>query len=151
MENPYATLGFLLKRAHQSLRSRLDNELRTIGLTTPQYAVLTYLEASPGATNAELARRTFVTPQTMQVILVGLEKAELVLRRPHPEHRRMQNTELTPTGRKVLKRAVEIVDATEDLLREALGPNAADEMQAALTRIAEKLGEDADDKPAASK
>ena len=55
--DPYATIGFALKLAQQALRTRLDAGLRVIGLTTPQYAVLTFLKVEPGASNAALARR----------------------------------------------------------------------------------------------
>ena len=60
--DPYATIGFALKQAQQALRTRLDAELSEIGLTTPQYAVLAFLDVEAGASNAALARRAFVTP-----------------------------------------------------------------------------------------
>ena len=96
--DPFKTIGFALKMAQQALRSHLDAALQGIGLTTPQYAVLTFLEVEPGASNAALARRAFVTPQTMQGILVALERASLIFRTPHPEHGRVQTTELTTKG-----------------------------------------------------
>lgn len=49
----------------QALRSHLAAGLRELGLTMPQYASLTFLRDEPGASNAALARRAFVTPQTM--------------------------------------------------------------------------------------
>ena len=55
--DPYTTIGFALKQAQQALRTRLDSGLRAIGLTTPEYAVLAFLEAEPGASNAALACR----------------------------------------------------------------------------------------------
>jgi DNA-binding MarR family transcriptional regulator len=93
MGDPYATIGFALKQAQQALRTRLDSGLREIGLTTPQYAVLAFLEVEAGASNAALARRAFVTPQTMQAILVALERSGFIARTPHPEHGRVQTTE----------------------------------------------------------
>jgi DNA-binding MarR family transcriptional regulator len=35
----------------------MDTALRGLGLTTPQYAALTFLEESPGLSGAQLARR----------------------------------------------------------------------------------------------
>src|SRR3984957_5225726 len=93
MSDPYATIGFALKQAQQALRIRLDSELREIGLTTPQYAVLAFLDVEPGASNAALARRAFVTPQTMQAIVVALERGGFIARTPHSEHGRIQTTE----------------------------------------------------------
>jgi DNA-binding MarR family transcriptional regulator len=137
--DPYATIGFALKLAQQALRTRMDTGLRAIGLTTPQYAVLTFLQVEPGASNAALARRAFVTPQTMQAILVGLERAGFIVRTPHPEHGRVQTTELTTRGRKALQSAAEIVEALESRLRDASAPLTPNTVAAILNRLTEAL------------
>ena len=139
MDDPYATIGFALKRAQQALRTHMDAELRAIGLTTPQYAVLAFLALEPGASNAALARRAFVTPQTMQAILVSLERSGLIERTPHPEQGRVQRTELTASGRKALAAASSIVSDAEQRLRPAAAPLDPDVVAAALTRLAEAL------------
>jgi len=59
--------------------------LRGLGITTPQYAALTFLDESPGLSSAQLARRAFVTPQTMNRMVANLEAAGLIARGPHPE------------------------------------------------------------------
>ena len=82
-------VGYQLKRAQQALRTAMDEGLRAHGLTTPQYAALTHLEADEPLSGAELARRCFVTAQTMNAILVGLERARLVERAPHANHGRV--------------------------------------------------------------
>jgi DNA-binding MarR family transcriptional regulator len=139
MADPYATIGYALKLAQQALRARLDGGLRDIGLTTPQYAVLTYLEKEPGASNAALARRSFVTPQTMQSILVGLERSGFILRSPHPEHGRIQSTELSAKGRHVLHEASAIVADAEVRLRAASPPFDPQVVAGLLLRYAEAL------------
>ena len=137
--DPYATIGFALKLAQQALRTRLDAGLREIGLTTPQYAVLTFLEVEPGASNAALARRAFVTPQTMQAILVALERAVFIARTPHPQHGRVQTTELTAKGRDALEAASGIVAYTEIRLSNASAPLDPQAVAAMLLRLAEAL------------
>jgi hypothetical protein len=82
-------VGYQLKRAQQALRTAMDEGLRAQGITTPQYAALTALAADEPLSGAELARRCFVTAQTMNAILVGLERARLVERTPHAEHGRV--------------------------------------------------------------
>ncbi|NNC29004.1 MarR family transcriptional regulator [Longimicrobium terrae] len=139
MDDPFATIGFALKLAQQALRTHMDAALQQIGLTTPQYAVLTFLEVEPGASNAALARRAFVTPQTMQAILVALERAGLVSRTPHPEHGRVQQTELTASGRDALKAASGIVADVEARLRDASAPLDPRDVAAMLFRLAEAL------------
>jgi DNA-binding MarR family transcriptional regulator len=136
-DDPYATIGFSLKLAQQALRTHLDSALQEIGLTTPQFAVLTYLEVEPGASNAALARRAFVTPQTMQAILVGLERIGFISRAPHPEHGRVQTTEITKSGRSVLRSASSIVAGAEMRLCEASAPLNPQAVSAMLIRLAD--------------
>jgi DNA-binding MarR family transcriptional regulator len=139
MNDPYATIGFALKLAQQALRTRLDSGLREVGLTTPQYAALTFLKDEAGASNAVLARRAFVTPQTMQAILVALERAGFISRTAHPEHGRVQKTELTAKGRDVLEAASGIVADAEARLRDASAPLDSQAVTAMLLRLAEAL------------
>jgi len=139
IDDPFATIGFALKLAQQALRANMDGALQQIGLTTPQYAVLTFLNVEPGASNAALARRAFVTPQTMQGILVTLERAGFISRTPHPEHGRVQTTELTSKGRQALLSASGIISGTEARLREAAAPLNPDEVSALLQRLAQAL------------
>ncbi len=139
MGDPYATIGFALKQAQQALRTRLDSGLREIGLTTPQYAVLAFLEVEEGASNAALARRAFVTPQTMQAILVALERAGFIARTPHPEHGRVRTTELTASGRGALAAAGGIVADAEARVRDAAAPLDPQSVTAMLLRLADAL------------
>ena len=139
MGDPYAMIGFALKLAQQALRTRLDSGLREIGLTTPQYAVLAFLDVEEGASNAALARRAFVTPQTMQAILVGLVRSGFIARTPHPEHGRVQTTELTTIGRGALEAASGIVADAEARVRKAAAPLDPQAGTAMLLRLAEAL------------
>lgn len=139
MDDPYATIGFALKQAQQALRTRMDAGLREVGLTTPQYAVLAYLKVEPGASNAALARQAFVTPQTMQAILVTLEKSGFIRRTPHPEHGRVQMTELTPSGIQALEAASAIVVDAERCLVDAATPLDPKVVATVLMRLARAL------------
>ena len=66
--------GYLLKRAQAALHAGMAGALREHGATLAQYAVLTALDEEPGLSNAGLARRAFVTPQTMNQVLLELEQ-----------------------------------------------------------------------------
>lgn len=139
MDDPFATIGFALKLAQQALRTHLDAALQQIGLTMPQYAALNFLKIEPGASNATLARRAFVTPQTMQGIVAALERAGFIVRTPHPEHGRIQAAELTPSGREVLQAASGIVGAAEMRLRDAAAPLDPQTATAMLVRLADAV------------
>ena len=87
-------LGYLLKTAQHALRREMDDALRPLGLSVSTYAVLTELHRQPGLTNADLARRAFITPQSMQGLLVALEKAGLIARGSDRDHGRRQPSRL---------------------------------------------------------
>ena len=107
-------VGYELKRVQHALRQAMDDALRETGVTTPQYAAMTVLAEEPGLSNARLARRSFVTPQTMNQILGRLEAAGLVERRGHPEHGRVLQTFLTREGERLLEGCDRAVDAVEE-------------------------------------
>lgn len=139
-------VGYELKRAQQALRARMDEALRGRGMTTPQYAALSALEREDGLSNAELARRSFVTPQTMNGIVANLEAARLVQRRPHLEHGRIRQIFLTDPGRSVVRSAHPVVTEIE---RRMLAPLVDDERSRLLTALrACALALEADDSPA---
>jgi DNA-binding MarR family transcriptional regulator len=57
--------------------------------------------------------RGFVTPQTMNQIVAGLESERLIERHPHPEHGRILQTALTSAGLAKVKEARALVFAIE--------------------------------------
>jgi DNA-binding MarR family transcriptional regulator len=81
--------------------------------SSPQYAALSVLEDEPGLSGAELARRCFATPQTMNMIVVSMESAGLLSCQPHPEHGRVLQAYLTETGEELVSRAHEMVPDIE--------------------------------------
>lgn len=97
--------GYIIKRSQQAIRTAMDKRLVDIDLTAPQYAALSELSKEQGLSNAELARRCFVTPQTMHQLIVGLESRGLIERSQHPDHRRIQQVRTTKTGKQLLAKA----------------------------------------------
>lgn len=106
-------LGYKLKKTQHALRLHMDEALRALDLTTPQYAVLAQLELKPGASNAALARSAFITAQTMHGIVANLEKRGLIQRKSDPQHGRVLRAELTDQGHKVLINAHDMIRDVE--------------------------------------
>jgi DNA-binding MarR family transcriptional regulator len=79
-------VGYLLKQAQHGLRAKMDRELKGLGLSTAQYAILAALQEADVASGAELARRCFVTPQTVTALIAGLEQAGHIERTPSRHH-----------------------------------------------------------------
>ena len=133
-------VGYQLKRAQHALRSAMDAALRGAGLTTPQYAALSALSAGGPLSGAELARRCFVTPQTMNAIIVNLEEERMITRAAHAVHGRVIEAHLTSHGRAVLRRAHSAVEAIERRMVKGLTSVDRDRLTATLRRCADNLG-----------
>lgn len=106
-------LGYKLKKTQHALRLHMDEALRALDLTTPQYAALAQLELKPGASNAALARSAFITAQTMHGIVSNLEKRGLIQRKNDVSHGRILCTELTDQGHKVVTQAHDMIRDVE--------------------------------------
>lgn len=129
-------LGYLLRQAAHAFRVGMDQALADLGLTSPQFAALTMLEAYPGHSSADLARLALVTPQTMSVIVANLQKADLVARRPHRVHGRIQHLELTDAGRDRLQAAKAQVYGLEASMLGGLPAHEEEVIRRWLVRIA---------------
>jgi DNA-binding MarR family transcriptional regulator len=132
-------IGYRLKITQHLLRQRLDAELSAIGTTAAQNAALLAIAANPRISNASLARAAFVTPQTMQGILVNLERAGLIVRSPHRVHGRIIMTELTEAGRKAVDAGTIAADAVERQMLSGISPEEALLLDNLLRRCAAAL------------
>ena len=66
---PDGRVGYLLRQANQAFRAAAQADLAPLGLTFPQYSVLSVADAEPGLSGAELARDSMLTPQTTNEII----------------------------------------------------------------------------------
>ena len=110
----YDRPGYLIKQAQAALHAEMARALTAHKVTLSQYAVLTALDQEPGLSNAQLARRAFITPQSMSENLRELEQHGRVVRHRHPDHGRILKAELTEPGRGVLRRCEEAIAGIED-------------------------------------
>lgn len=132
-------LGYVLKQAATALRNAMDVALRPLSLTVPQYACLELLGRQPGLSNSDLARGAFVTRQSMNQVLRGLQDRGLVTRPAVAAQGRALPTRLTPAGRRQLRAATEVVNAVEQRMLSAFSPAARrrlrDDLAACVTAL----------------
>jgi DNA-binding MarR family transcriptional regulator len=122
MEEP--RLSYVIGRLDRVLRRRLSAAVEPIGLTLPAYTALSVLRGQDGLSNARLARRSLVTPQSMSEVLTLLVDRGYVRRSAEPGHGRVIRMELTDEGNRALELGDRAVDAVE---REMLGDLDTDE------------------------
>jgi DNA-binding MarR family transcriptional regulator len=118
-------IGYLLRQAQAAFRQAGDAALADLGLTLPQFSLLTLTGAYGPVSGAALARLSFQTPQTVDAVLKNLARARLVVRTPDPAHGRILNAALTRAGEARLAAAKRRVNALERRLTARL--SAADE------------------------
>jgi len=99
------SVGYVLKQAATALHNAMEAVLRPCGLTLAQYSCLEQLAQTPGLTNAQLARGTFVSPQSMNDVLRGLSERGLVDRADRAPRGRALPTYLTVRGSEHLDQA----------------------------------------------
>ena len=92
------SLGYLLKEASSALRASMEAVLRPLGMTVTHYSCLELLAQRPGLSNSELARGTFVTRQSMNVLLQSLERDGSVTRPAEAAVGKVLPAQLTPLG-----------------------------------------------------
>jgi DNA-binding MarR family transcriptional regulator len=134
---PRAT--YLVGRLDRLLRRRLGDALAPHSLTLAEYTALSVLRSRPGLSNAQLARRTLITPQSMNEVLAHLVGLGLVSRRPDPDHARVLRTELTAAGKRTLAAANRTVAAIEREMLSGLTEVQAAKFAAALANCIEQL------------
>ncbi len=125
-------LSYVVGRLDRVLRRRLAAAVEPAGLTLPAYTALSVLRSQDGLSNARLARRSLVTPQSMSEVLALLVEKGYVRRRADPGHGRVIRTELTNAGSGALERCDRAVDEVE---REMLGDLDADEAASLRTAL----------------
>ncbi len=133
------SVGYVLKQATIALRSAMDAVLRPLELTVPQYACLEVLDQRPGLSGSELARATFVTRQSMNLVLQGLQQRGLLTRTAVAGHGKALPTELTDAGRVQLRAASLAVHSIEKQMLAPLTPSAQQRLLTDLAACAAAL------------
>jgi DNA-binding MarR family transcriptional regulator len=126
----------------------MEEVLRPLGMTVTHYSCLELLAQRPGLSNSELARGTFVTRQSMNVLLQALERDGSVSRPAEAPVGKVLPARLTPRGRRSLATASAAVRSVE--LRMLAGMTANEQADALrlLRSMISSLGESG--QPAAS-
>jgi len=106
----------------RSLRRSLGSVLKPFELTVAEYTALSLISRRDGYSNAELARRSFVSPQAMHEMISSLDGRGLLERAPSRSHRSIRHTHLTDEGRDLLERCNVAVDEMEEEMLAGVSP-----------------------------
>ena len=129
-EGPAASPGFALWRVATVWQRAVRAALVEVDLTHAQFVLLTsaaWLEAAAGAqgepvTQATIAAQAGTDAVMTSEVLRTLERKRLVRRTPHPGDARARCIAVTPAGRRLVRRAVPLVEAVDEAFFSVPGP-----------------------------
>ena len=106
-------ISYVVARLERAIRRSINDRVSVYDLTVLQYTTLSVLGRRGELSNAQLARRAYMSPQAMSEVIEALEQKRLIKRNQHPNHRRVYPAALTAKGKKVLAACDRLVDEME--------------------------------------
>ena len=122
---------FRFMRLHQRMLMQMTARIRTLGLSIPQFDLLSTLTEQEGISQSELAERLYVTKGNVSGLVDRLVQAGLVERRAIAGDRRSYAMHLTPEGRRLAEAGIA---AQRDFVAGTLGKLKPDDL-AELDRL----------------
>ncbi|WP_345817108.1 MarR family transcriptional regulator (plasmid) [Paraburkholderia sp. PREW-6R] len=132
-------LTYVIGSLDRALRRRMSDVLAPLGLTLAQFTALSVLETRGQASNAQLAERSFITPQSANEVMNAMASRGWVSREPDPMHGRIVLLQLTEQGRAVLRKGEQAVLAIERQMTEGVDADAAAALQEQLETFVRNL------------
>ena len=130
------SLWVKLARAASTFSRLTQEDIRTYGLTQPQFGVLESLGHLGSITLGELSRKQLSSCGNITVVVDNLQKEGLVERRNCAEDRRVMYVQLTPKGTKLFNR----IFAGHARFVGSLASVLTEKEQRDLARLLKKLG-----------
>ena len=132
-------LGSLLAQTARLMRRAFDEKARTIGVTRPQWQVLTLLTIHEGINQGGLAEILEVEPITLGRMVDRLQDGGLVERRPDPADRRAWRLYLTDKAHSLLQQLRPLADDMIGIATEGLDKQTRDILIDGLCRMRANL------------
>lgn len=132
-------IAMLMAQVARLLRRAFDEKARTIGVTRPQWQVLTLLTVHEGINQGGLAEMLEVEPITLGRMIDRLQEAEMVQRRPDPADRRAWRLYLTDKARELLEQLRPMADEMLEVALVGIDGPSREVMMEAMRRMRANL------------
>ncbi|WP_317933178.1 MarR family transcriptional regulator [Halioxenophilus sp. WMMB6] len=133
------SVGVILADVSRLMRRAFNEKARNIGITRPQWYVLTTLKRNEGINQGGLAEILDIEPITLCRILDRLQQAELVERRRDPADRRVWRLYLLPKAEQLLTQLRPLGVEVNDLALEGLDESAREQFRSTLKLVRQNL------------
>jgi DNA-binding MarR family transcriptional regulator len=134
-----ARLPYLIGRTDRIVKRRLGEALAPDGLTVPQFTALSVLHARGSLSNAQLAERSFMSPQSANEVVKTMEARGWVTRTPDPTHGRIVMLGLTDEALALLALCDEAVRQLEQEMLQGIDAEHAGLLHDLLLQCARNL------------
>ena len=115
-------LGYNARRASLAVIEVFLERMAPYGLRPVDFSVLSLVTHNPGITSRQLCSALGILPPNLVGLVGGLEKRELIHRRPHPHDGRAMGLHLTPAGQKLMRDAERTAAELESEVASRLTP-----------------------------
>jgi DNA-binding MarR family transcriptional regulator len=132
---------YLVKQLELAIRAALDAITGEFGVTALQYTALSVLARHPGLSAAQMAHRSFVSPQAGNEMVKILERKGLITRTPDAYNRHIRRINLTPAGQAVLSQCDVLIDRLEARMLDSLRPTDIETLRRALGACVRSLAD----------
>ena len=132
-------LPMVMAQVSRLMRRAFDEKARTIGVTRPQWQVLSLLTVHEGINQGGLAELLEVEPITLGRMVDRLQDSELVERRPDPADRRAWRLHLTEKARALLQQLKPMADDMVEIALEGIAPEQSEAMMVVMRRMRSNL------------
>lgn len=132
-------LNYTAYRLARALNRAAENTALAHGITMPQFLIMQVLGEGLPLSNAQVARRTFVSSQAAHVVSEELLAAGIIEKVEHPTNRRVRLVALTEDGWAALEACTTELREREDRLSDTLGTELSASLPLVLTKAAEVL------------
>jgi DNA-binding MarR family transcriptional regulator len=113
-----ASTGLVFIRVYNKWHTLIKNELRKMGITHPQFVVMTVLnflsQTDEFVTQASIARMADMDVMSVSQILRGLEAGGFLTRTANPKDTRANAVRLLPKGQDAINKALPVVEGIDD-------------------------------------
>jgi DNA-binding MarR family transcriptional regulator len=128
-------LGYNARRASLAVIEVFLERMAPYGLRPVDFSVLSLVIHNPGITSRQLCTTLGILPPNLVGLVGGLEKRDLIERRPHPRDGRAMGLHPTAAGQKLMRDAERTAAALEAEVAARLTPGE----QKTLMRLLKKV------------
>jgi DNA-binding MarR family transcriptional regulator len=122
-----ASTGLIFIRVYNKWHTTIKQKLRKLGITHPQFVVLTSLnflsQSDENITQVRIAKMADMDVMSISQIITGLEKKGFVTRSVNANDSRANQVKLLPKGQEIVKAALPVVEKTDEIFFGVLQEN----------------------------